>query len=86
MKPRELVKRIKRGEKWMIDKEALQARSFNNDLLPCPFCGDKPKFKTTFGRRHQAGIHQIACDCCGIRTREFGSTDGARHYWNMRAR
>lgn len=58
----------------------------NNDLLPCPFCGDKPKFKTTFGRRHQAGIHQIACDCCGIRTRGFGNTDGARHYWNMRAR
>jgi transcription elongation factor Elf1 len=52
----------------------------NVKLLPCPFCGSKPKW-LTYGGRSAA----IQCRKCGVGTNLYAKVMCAVSVWNKRA-
>jgi hypothetical protein len=59
----------------------------NNKLLPCPFCGKKPKFslgKIMYDQLHGEKYQDILLNCCIVRI-NTASKDRAIETWNNRA-
>ena len=56
----------------------------NDDLKPCPFCGDKYISISRKGYGVSVGCNSAGCFGCHVYSREFESKEKAINAWNRR--
>ena len=54
-------------------------------LLPCPFCGGKTTVYWGSNECTDADCYQAVCDSCGIKGKDYESSEEAIAAWNTRA-
>ena len=52
-----------------------------SELKPCPFCGGRPKTKTT---RLRSVFYYVACGRCAAQTEAYAKKENAGWAWNRR--
>ncbi len=74
----------KRKPDWCPLEEYREKKNDIEELLPCPFCGEKAKLHSTKGFNGKIVFAFVGCNHCESSTKRYSTEAGAIGAWNKR--